>query len=625
MSTETKQYQRKLSELVVEPTNDWPAWSSKCQVQLEAWKQWSHIVGLKAKAPEVPTLVLPYEATEIGQDGSEVTVMKAGNEAEYKLATENHQKWKDADLEVKALLFMAVPSSHYQYVHPCKTAAQTWDTLRIIFGSVNAEKAIALKRKISLAMCKPGENVKKWCIKQHRRYIELGRMDPNKMSEREFCEIILDQQDRSDRNWASRVNAIRDMVKEYLAKYKLYPSSILVTQWLKHEYWALFSGELEDSDGEDEDQGAELNANTANYPSSSYNGNGKRPRSDADHQSDLNRDGKRQNKGPKRTDVCTNTYCKRTGHPTDECFSYGGPKQGQYPWWWRGPWNLHIHPSKRTAANNIRPPPQAEGRNGVISATPSRSLANRISTEAGTEADVHQTLNSNFTNQDSRAYYATDSVHQYSANNVELTGGINVNERLPGVYTESGIPELIKCNASALDASRPILEVCIHDSGANRHVFHSRDSFKHYKEIEPVKVNGFGKDLNTCAVGIGTVYVEAWREGKPKVLYELTNCIHVPSARYNLISQAQLDQAGVEAVVGNSKITLHKQGLILLDGVLSSNLMYQLNMWPVTQIVDDNRQLEALVNAFTLDTMDDFLQNDKVKLKEDFTTASLGI
>lgn len=216
-------------------------------------------------------------------------------------------------------------------------------------------------------------------------------------------------------------------------------------------------------------------------------------------------------------------------------------------------------------------------------------------------------------------------MHEYSANHFGVVGGVNINEMLPGVHTESGIPEFIKCNASALDTSKPILEACIHGSGANRHVFHTRESFKTYMEIEPVKVNGFGKDLNTCAVGIGTVHVEAWREGGKRVLYELTNCLHVPSARYNLISQAQLDRAGVEATVGNSKVTLHKQGLILLDGKLSTNLMYRLNMWPVPQTVDDRRQLEALVNAFTIDTMDDALAGNKTKLREDFTTASLGI
>lgn len=625
MSNETKVYQRKLPELVVKPSNDWPAWSSKCQVQLEAWKVWDHIVGPNAKEPAVPPLVLPQEVKQTDKDGKETIVVKPGNEAEHLAAKEVRAKWLDKDLEVKALIFMAVPSSDYQTVHPCRTAASAWETLRLTFGAVNAEKAIVVKRRINLAICKSGENVRKWCDKQRKRYVELTRMDPHKMTEKEFCETILDQQDRTDRNWATRVSMVTDTVKNYQAKYGVYPSSVLVIQWLKHEYWAL-NGGLKDTDEESEgdDVGvAALNANTANYPSASYNGNNKRPRSDSDDPYEQNRSGKRPNKG-KRSDVCTNSYCKRTGHPTDECFSYGGPKQGQYPWWWRGPWNLHIHPSQRTASNNIRPPPQAESRNGVISAVPSRSLANRITTEPTTTADVHNTL-SNDMSIDSRIYYPNDSVHNYSANHVDVEGGVNVFDEMPGVYTETGNPEAIKCNASALDTSKPALEDCIHDSGANRHVFHSRESFKEYQEIEPVKVNGFGKDLNTCAVGIGSVHVEAWRQGGTKTLFELTNCIHVPSARYNLISQAQLDKAGAQAVVGNSKITIHQKGLILLDGHLGSNLMYKLNMWPVPQTVDDDRKLEALVHAFTLDTMDDHLTVDKSKLKEDFTTASLGI
>lgn len=47
-------------------------------------------------------------------------------------------------------------------------------------------------------------------------------------------------------------------------------------------------------------------------------------------------------------------------------------------------------------------------------------------------------------------------------------------------------------------------------------------------------------------------------------------------------------------------------------------------MWPVPQVVDDNRELEALVHAFTLDTLDDAIRGDKVNLREDFTIAFLG-
>lgn len=253
------------------------------------------------------------------------------------------------------------------------------------------------------------------------------------------------------------------------------------------------------------------------------------------------------------------------------------------------------------------------------------TFASSCSTDSVTDSDVHNAVGPS-ADFDSRAYYdRSTSVHEYAANQVDVGGGTCIGEELPGIYTESGTPEILKCNAGALDISKPFLEDCIHDSGSNRHVFHSRESFKTYREIEPVKVNGFGKDLNTCAVGIGAVHVEAWRDGGNKVLYELTNCIHVPSARYNLISQAQLDRAGAAAVVGNGKITIHQQGLILLDGRLGSNLMYKLNMWPVRQIVDDDRKLEALVHAFTLETLDDAMKVDKTKLREDFIIASSGI
>lgn len=396
---------------------------------------------------------------------------------------------------------------------------------------------------------------------------------------------------------------VRDSVKSHRAKYNNEPSYMLVVQWLTHEWEMLYgSGEKDDSDMEVDRP--DMNINTASYPSGS-GGNNKRPRDD--DQSGQARN-KRQ-KPLKRPHVqCNNKYCMRAGHTTEECFSYGGPKVGQYIGWWNGPWNLHLHPDLRTAANNVRPTVRLNGDTG--NTTASKSLANRITSGGPNDADVHQTLSSRISS-DSRAYYGNEDVNQYAANQLDVVGGLVVGDEIPGEFTDSGTPEAVKCNASILDATRPISEACIHDSGANKHVFHSRRSFKMYTEIEPVKVNGFGKDLNTCAVGVGSVLVEAWKEGGLKVLYELTNCIHVPSARYNLISQAQLDNAGVSATAGNGKITIHKDGLILLSGHLGTNMMYKLNMWPVPQEVDNERELQALFNAFSMETVDDFIGQQK--------------
>jgi hypothetical protein len=50
--------------------------------------------------------------------------------------------------------------------------------------------------------------------------------------------------------------------------------------------------------------------------------------------------------------VCENkTYCGKKGHRAKDCFAYGGGLAGQYPDWWKGPRNIHLHPSERKTEN----------------------------------------------------------------------------------------------------------------------------------------------------------------------------------------------------------------------------------------------------------------------------------
>ena len=48
---------------------------------------------------------------------------------------------------------------------------------------------------------------------------------------------------------------------------------------------------------------------------------------------------------------CTNPHCPNpySRHSIDNCFSFGGKKCGDYPPWWKGPTDLHLHPDKRSA------------------------------------------------------------------------------------------------------------------------------------------------------------------------------------------------------------------------------------------------------------------------------------
>lgn len=138
--------------------------------------------------------------------------------------------------------------------------------------------------------------------------------------------------------------------------------------------------------------------------------------------------------------------------------------------------------------------------------------------------------------------------------------------------------EEIMCSAAALDQSIVATQTCIHDSAANRHVFHTRYAFIDYEYIDPVIVKGFGRELKTQAIGKGTVRVKGWVDGEELREYLLTNCLHIPSARYNLISQAQFNHKGIEARVGGGNITQSRGGKRMVTGKLNRDDMYKLNM-----------------------------------------------
>jgi hypothetical protein len=51
---------------------------------------------------------------------------------------------------------------------------------------------------------------------------------------------------------------------------------------------------------------------------------------------------------------CTNPHCPnlRSHHTINNCFAFGGGKCGDYPSWWNGSWDIHLHPDKWSAETN---------------------------------------------------------------------------------------------------------------------------------------------------------------------------------------------------------------------------------------------------------------------------------
>ena len=117
-----------------------------------------------------------------------------------------------------------------------------------------------------------------------------------------------------------------------------------------------------------------------------------------------------------------------------------------------------------------------------------------------------------------------------------------------------------------------------HDSGSNRHVFYDKSSFTEYQHIPPIKVNGFGDNLSTAAVGRGSVVLSSGTDQRIKRI-TLTNVLHVPAAHANLLSQIRLDRKGIGATLKEGRVVLFKtaDGSPIVHGTVHND-MYRLDL-----------------------------------------------
>jgi hypothetical protein len=101
--------------------------------------------------------------------------------------------------------------------------------------------------------------------------------------------------------------------------------------------------------------------------------------------------------------------------------------------------------------------------------------------------------------------------------------------------------------------------------------------------------------VTVAAVGKGTVVLKGWYGNKVE-FYSLTDCLHIPNSRVNLISQFCLDKHGIEAYFGSGKITLVRNGTKIIGGGLEDD-MYRLYMEPLTHTIPDNPLVLMATNS----------------------------
>jgi hypothetical protein len=128
-------------------------------------------------------------------------------------------------------------------------------------------------------------------------------------------------------------------------------------------------------------------------------------------------------------------------------------------------------------------------------------------------------------------------------------------------------------DASTLSMGTSQDDSCNHDTGATRHIFHDQKLFHNYKRLNiPLTVKGFGFNLSTIALGKGTILLHSTYDGITHTS-SLSNVLHIPNARCNLISGSRLDRKGVSTQMGSGNITyFNADGIPFASGSIVSDL-----------------------------------------------------
>jgi hypothetical protein len=380
-------------------------------------------------------------------------------------------------------------------------------------------------------------NITHW-LNDMQRLNTLCGTDPESMSDCSFALAILDNMPQDDGSWRGFLSALRGRVRDYNSQDP--PTPIVATEFIAaihDEFWFRHRSDHGNNAQiftakSDADRCGAKHART--FLSTTPNGpNPKRSRNDKH---------------------CTNSHCgAQHGHDYSECIAYGGGSQGKYTDWWRGPWNIHLPLEQRERSNNR--PPQSHPAFAKFKATGPKVSA------------VTYSQNVSRSNTD---------CEPSSPDNSPIVSLAVCNKTPDLVWNTNLDNELIIANLPILEQSLPHTDHCHHDSAANKHVFHDRTAFEHYEVIPPLSVKGFGRNLSTVAVGRGAVRLRC-THGDCTYSILLTNMLHIPAARSNLVSGVCLDKAGVTSTLGDRCITLSLHSAPIVSGAIHND-MYRLNL-----------------------------------------------
>jgi hypothetical protein len=506
--------------------NNFGEWQMKASIMFQTWDLWKYIEGPDSEPPAIP----PYRETKTvtgpDKDDNITTIYFKGNEVEHRQKVEESKPWTTGNALALSKILKATPIRQLRYIKGIQYAKQAWEILREIYLSHNAIRTSSIHNDIVSNRCTPDMDVAMWLNEMQQLYDVLSAMDETNLTDRNFTLTIINNMPKTE-SWRVIVAGYRNTIAQYDKDGIPVKSSEFITK-IRDENWFHNKDNPQSS--------TYVFATRASAEKKAQ----KRPRPpDA-----------ATTAGPsKRTrgindKTCTN--CSRKGHDVSECITYGGGNAGNYPQWWKGPWNLHLPPEKRSRDNNIPP-----------STHPAFAKYAATAKSATCLPDSHTPSPTRIDNDQDDAPAALKAETPSDA--------------WIALLEESAFV----VSLPVLGESAPKNDACHYDSGANRHVFHDHTAFEKYEIINPLTVRGFGGHYTAAAIGRGTVRLEGRYYGKKSTIV-LTEVLHIPVAHSNLVSGLALNDAGIAGKLDKRTVILSRNGVAIVGGIVRNN-MFQLD------------------------------------------------
>jgi hypothetical protein len=511
--------------------NNYGDWRKKAYLQLLSWDLWKIIEGPESIPLPAPIFRAPHPDDPDNADDPD-GLYGTTDKAEFDRKSKEAKLWMTVNNITLAKIGKAVPGDQFHIIDRIRYAKEAWQNLHDHYLPRNSLRSASLRTSILSNRCPLEADIGTWLNDMQRLYKlynMLGDMDPGSLSQHAFTLVVLDNMP-AEPSWLEYACKLKNKVLKYEQSIPPIPidSKYFITK-IREQWW--LRAQI----------APQNNSHVFTARTDSDKKTLKRPYSSDESQTNTSKRAR-----PANDKMCTNPNCARKGHLFTECFTFGGGNQGNYPAWWKGPWNLHISPSLRARANNV--PPASHPAFARLSAAAHAIVTNDDSTRA------------------------TTSPHSPSSDDPVQIHAVLNQENPP---SQTSLDDAIVSTFPLITGDAFSGDSCYYDSGATRHVFHDQTAFETYEEIPPLPVKGFGRDYSTVAIGRGSIRLQG-HHGNSSPPITLSNVLHIPAARSNLISGGILDRAGISATTRGGIITLSYNGANILQAKIT-NGMYKLN------------------------------------------------